>query len=381
MTLLPYFLGAATVFGLAWLLVAVWIRVSLRVKILDVPTHRSSHRKVTPRGGGVGIVGAVVVGVGGVLLAGVLRHPGAFGVAAAITVAIAAVSFVDDVRSLSPVLRLALQSAAAVGVVVAMGYFDVATLPLLGAVHVPAWLGAVLTVYWIVGLANVYNFMDGIDGIAGGQGLMAGLGWCVFGYLADAPMTCWAGLIIAAACAGFLIHNWSPAKVFMGDVGSVFLGFWFALLPLLALREGAMIGPSQASFTGCIPFFAGLVVWPFVGDASFTIVRRIKHRWPLMEAHRTHLYQRFTIAGWNHAPVALLYIAWAVGSVLAGAAYVAGGDPGRVVVILGAGVTTFGIFKFVKREEIRAKVDQGGKPGATAPLEATPAATEPQRRA
>jgi UDP-N-acetylmuramyl pentapeptide phosphotransferase/UDP-N-acetylglucosamine-1-phosphate transferase len=374
MTLLHYLLGALALAVLTWVLVAGWIRVSLRAQILDVPTHRSSHLRATPRGGGVGIVAAVVASIVGFVLFGNVRDPAMALWGAGITVAIALVGFIDDVRSLSSILRLCLQAAAAVGVVAAVGVLHVATLPLFGTIIVPMWLGAVITVYWVVGLANVYNFMDGIDGIAGGQGLVAGLAWAVFGHLAHAPMTAWIGLSIAAACAGFLVHNWSPAKVFMGDVGSVFLGFWFALLPLIALREGVNAGGWESSFVGCIPLFGGLVVWPFVGDAAFTIIRRMKHRWPLMQAHRTHLYQRLTITGWRHAPVALLYIAWAVGSVLAGAAYVLGGDPARIVVTFGAFITTVAIFGFVKREELRTIANPNWKSAQAAATEAKPAA-------
>jgi len=153
------------------------------------------------------------------------------------------------------------------------------------------------SVVWIVGMTNAFNFMDGIDGIAGITGaaalavIAAALqisGETFFSLLAGA---------LAAASAGFLVWNWQPARIFMGDVGSAFLGYVIAILPLAATGEArAWIFP----LTAC-------VMWPFLFDTSFTMLRRIAKRENILEAHRSHLYQRLVIAGWPHHLVTLLY--------------------------------------------------------------------------
>jgi UDP-N-acetylmuramyl pentapeptide phosphotransferase/UDP-N-acetylglucosamine-1-phosphate transferase len=149
---------------------------------------------------------------------------------------------------------------------------------------------------------NAFNFMDGIDGIAAGQGAVAGAAIAVLGWLLDVPPATLLGLTIAAACLGFLPHNWSPATIFMGDVGSAFLGFLLATAPLVAPA------PEQAPI-GVLPF--ALVVWPFLFDTTLTFIRRAARGENVLAAHRSHLYQRLTLAGWSHGRVAALYTALA----------------------------------------------------------------------
>jgi UDP-N-acetylmuramyl pentapeptide phosphotransferase/UDP-N-acetylglucosamine-1-phosphate transferase len=153
---------------------------------------------------------------------------------------------------------------------------------------------------WIVGLTNAYNFMDGSDGIAGAQALVAGASWACLGWLAGLPTLAGLGLLLAGGSLGFLLHNWPPARIFMGDVGSAFLGYSFAILPLLALA-------GQRSLAAASPVLGLLPVWPFVFDASFTFLRRLRHGENVFAAHRTHLFQRLLIAGFSHRFVLLLY--------------------------------------------------------------------------
>jgi UDP-N-acetylmuramyl pentapeptide phosphotransferase/UDP-N-acetylglucosamine-1-phosphate transferase len=170
--------------------------------------------------------------------------------------------------------------------------------------------GVVLTLAWIVGLTNAYNFMDGSDGIAGSQAVVAGVAWAVLGWLGNEPLVTGLGLLLAAGSVGFLAHNWPPARVFLGDVGSVFLGYSFALMPLLALRSPTL---APASF-----LLAALPVWPFAFDAAFTFGRRLLHGENIWAAHRTHLFQRLLVAGRSHRFVLVLYTGLAIlGAVLA----------------------------------------------------------------
>src|SRR6185436_11775719 len=132
------------------------------------------------------------------------------------------------------------------------------------------FLGFTITFFWIVGLTNAYNFMDGIDGIAGGQALVAGIGWTAIGWLDGQSHIVVFGLLLAATNLGFLFHNWSPARIFMGDVGSAFLGYSFAVLPL-------MLSSQSTGRTGFkLALAAILPVWPFVFDSTFTILRRLR---------------------------------------------------------------------------------------------------------
>lgn len=347
-------LAVGGAFLLSWSFVGAWISFSLRAKILDVPGERSSHSRPTPRGGGVGIVAAVLAVGAGMVATGRVAEPLVAFWCLALGSSVALISFVDDVRSLSSVLRLCCHAVLAVAAVRLVGPFSGLVLPWGGVVPAGMLLDAV-AVIWIVGLTNVYNFMDGIDGIAGGQGMVAGLAWAAAGHVWGMPALTTLGVGIAAACAGFLVHNWSPARVFMGDVGSAFLGFLFAVLPLLALRLGMSSRVETA-----IPVFAGCVVWPFIADGVFTFIRRVRYRENVLKAHRSHLYQRLIILGWTHAAVSRIYIGWAVVSLGCGMLYLGGGIGARVVAVVVLFGSLFAVRTFVNAGERRASA-QGAR--------------------
>lgn len=258
--------------------------------LYDPVTPRSSHSRPTPRLGGVAIV---FVSLAGMAYAGMRVAP-----LAVAFLLMALVGLRDDLKPVPAKLRLLLQIAAAAIVVVGCGSFRAVILP--GAGELPlGWFGPVLTGIWIVGMMNAFNFMDGIDGIAGGQALVAAIGWALIALrLGDTTLFLLAGWI-GAAVLGFLVHNWWPARIFMGDSASAPLGLLFASLPLLTPSPDGLLVP------------AALLVWPFLLDTFFTFARRALRRENVMEAHRSHLYQRMVIAGYSHASVALLYIALA----------------------------------------------------------------------
>lgn len=373
-------LGVGTAL-LTWLLVGLLIRLAPRIGLVDRPNERSSHTRVTPRGGGIGFVVAITLGValwaslsggwmpdagpgvgsplaGGPSEAEVVRAQGPALQATAVAAPqlftlllsalfIAAISLRDDFKSLGAGLRFACHFAAAGAVVWSLGAFGDLEVPLWGALTLPPPAGVALTLVWIVGLTNVYNFMDGIDGIAGVQGVAAGLGWLLVGVAFEATTTAALAVFLVGGCAGFLVHNWSPAKIFMGDVGSAFLGFLFAVLPLVALHEA----PDAA---GCWPVVAVLMVWPFVGDGSLTFVRRALKREKVWQAHRSHLYQRLTQAGWKHAPVSRLYAGWAVWTVSVAWLWASERPGAEWAAWLVPLVSLGGLFAFVSRREARA---------------------------
>lgn len=341
------FLGAALV---SWLLVGGLIRAAPRLGLVDRPNERSLHCKPTPRGGGIGIALVFLAGwpLALALLAG---WPGidvwwlvllGFGVAA--------VNIADDRSPIPAKLRLIMHVAFAAGAVTAVGWFEVLLVPGVGLVSLGITGGA-LTLAWILGLTNVTNFMDGADGIAGMQCLVAGIAWTAAGYWIGIPSITIAGALIAGACSGFLFHNWSPAQVFMGDVGSAFLGFTLATLPVLAVQELITEGPVAA---GRLPVFSVIVMWPFVGDGMFTFVRRLLRRESVLQAHRSHLYQRLVLAGWAHPRVCLLYSAWAV--FMAVAAFLDLARAGRGVgPLTAAGLSLLAVWLLVRRVEKEAR--------------------------
>lgn len=231
---------------------------------------------------------------------------------AALTIAL--ISAIDDARPLPSGLRFLVHVGCAVVVVLAL---------VAEANAVWSWGLIVLSVLWIVGLTNAYNFMDGIDGISGAQAIVTGITVAIVSFPLDVMGSAVAGTAIAAASAGFLLFNWPPARVFMGDVGAAFLGFVFAALALQ---------------TGTVSFAAGfavaLSVWPFVFDTALTMLRRLARRENIFASHRSHLYQRLVIAGWSHARVTLTYAALAAMGALSGLSWALADAPWPVLVVV-----------------------------------------------
>ncbi|MFN6956534.1 MAG: glycosyltransferase family 4 protein, partial [Acetobacteraceae bacterium] len=216
--------------GLA-VLSALVVRLMIAWPILDHPNARSSHTRPTPRGGGLGVVLAFVVGMAA-LYAGAayarLPPPQFLGVIGA-AVAIAAVSLWDDVKDLRFSVKLAAQAGAALVAMAAGLTLDRLALPWIGEVPL-GWIGLPLTLFWIVGCTNALNFMDGLDGLVGGSVFLAAVILCVVAAGQGGWFVYAAALLLAAGLAGFLPFNLHPARIFMGDVGSQFLGFMMAVL-------------------------------------------------------------------------------------------------------------------------------------------------------
>ena len=247
----------------------------------------------TPRGGGLAIV-VLVTGAG-------LWSASDAGFSHALIyivcgIIIAYLGWRDDVSSLSTRVRFAVQGLVAAVSIYGLGYFKTVTIPLFGELHLGV-IGVIITFLWIIGLTNAYNFMDGIDGIAGGVALAGGLGWMMLASNMRNAFVFWIALAIAASSLGFLAHNWSPAKIFMGDVASTFLGYTFAVLPLLSADQG-----------GDALMLGTLLMWTFIMDAGVTFIRRALKRENVFSAHRTHLYQRLVIGGYPHHMISTLYL-------------------------------------------------------------------------
>jgi UDP-N-acetylmuramyl pentapeptide phosphotransferase/UDP-N-acetylglucosamine-1-phosphate transferase len=327
----------------AWRLVGLMSDLSRRRGWLDLPNDRSLHTNPTPRLGGVGILVAVLVAGGAAWL---------FAPAAAFPLplvligsSIAAISLADDLRGLPVTLRFAVHVGAAVLAVRLFGPIDAVTLNDASALAL-GWAAVPLTVMWIVGFINAFNFMDGIDGLAGGQAMIAGLAWTAIGWATGQTMLAALGATLAASSFGFLLHNWAPARIFMGDAGSAFLGFVLSTLPLVAAPPRNVAVP------------AVLVVWPFVFDATFTLLRRLSRGENVFAAHRSHLYQRLTQAGWSHARVTRLYMALAAAGAGLALAVTVGALPAAAGLAVAGGAAA-GLWRFVVLTEGRARGTTG----------------------
>lgn len=299
--------GAASVAG-----VEVVRRAALRHDVLDMPNDRSSHVQPTPRGGGLAVVGAVAGAWALAAGAEPAVRATAFPLAAFV---IAAVSACDDVWSLRAGPRFAAHGVAAAGLLAAAGAWSTVALPVVGTLPVGA-AGFALAALWVVGLTNAYNFMDGVDGIAGGQAVVAGTAWAAIGAGVGVPMVTLVGALVAVASAGFLAHNWPPARIFMGDIGAATLGFAFAAFPVVASATLPVATAARMPLAGL------LVVWPFVFDAVYTVMRRFQRGENVLAAHRSHLYQRLARAGWTHRAISYTYISTSAFTAAAGVGWV-----------------------------------------------------------
>lgn len=282
------------VFCVSVISVGIYRRWGLKNRMLAIPNERSSHTEPTPHG--AGLVIAVICLVSYVPIAIYVVGPFSWGYFSGAFL-IALVSFIDDVRPIPFSWRLAVHSIAAVLLIVDLETWHGITM--LGKLNLGNF-GYVLTFVWIVWMVNSYNFMDGIDGLAGLQAVIAGIGWLILCRTLEMQSIYYFSAVIAAASLGFLVYNLSSAKIFMGDVGSAFLGFTLAALPLLG-RSLAVKSPDL------LPIAAVLFVWFFLFDSVITIVRRAARGEKIWTAHREHLFQRLVLSGYSHRRVTVIY--------------------------------------------------------------------------
>ena len=281
---------------LAWAITGMVRRHALNNAILDIPNSRSSHMVPTPRGGGLAIVLTFLPCVAALYFLRMLDLP----IAAALAGgggSIAVVGYLDDRKALSASIRFAVHMGASIGVVILLGGLAGSSLRAIGLQGIFA--GSVIAVLSLGWMTNLFNFMDGIDGIAASETVFIASAGAWLSWRAGAdPGLVIAMLALSGATVGFLIWNWPPARIFLGDVGSGFLGFILAALGLAASRSG--VTPIE--------------VWVILGgvflvDSSATLLRRIVRgdRW--LEAHRTHAYQRLARRWHGHRPVTAAILA------------------------------------------------------------------------
>lgn len=207
---------------------------------------------------------------------------------------------------------------------------------------------------WLVGLTNAYNFIDGMDGIAAGQAVAGGGAWMVVCWTLGLPTLTVLSVLLVGASLGFLPFNLPPARMFMGDVGSTVLGYTFATLPILTFRQA----------DNSRMFIAGvLCVAPFVFDAALTMLRWFLNHENILQAHRSHLYQRLVKLGYSHGLVSLLYTGLAVLSSFLGLVYLWGNDLDASLALLGVILLLLVLAIGVTWLEHRAAIGMSKLPG------------------
>ncbi|MEE2821859.1 MAG: glycosyltransferase family 4 protein [Acidobacteriota bacterium] len=335
----PIIILSFVIAGLSCLGVAMLRRWAERHSVLDIPNKRSSHDRPIPHVGGLAIVTITLLGV----VIFWFQDP-TWSVAEIFTFVagggfVACAGLVDDLYGMSRRLRLLIHGLCAMVVILGIGSWNTVVIPLSGQLDL-GWLGVLITFVWITGLTNAYNFMDGMDGLAGGQAVVAGSAWIMLGWLSDQGLVMLVGALLASSCLGFLVHNWPPARIFMGDVGSIFLGYTFAGLSVI----GAQRDPTLA-LSGV------LILWPFVFDTSFTLLRRLSRGENIFVAHRSHLYQRLLIVGHTHRFLSLLYITLAAVGAIMAQIFTMGVPTSSFLVVFLVPLMCLVLWAFVIREE------------------------------
>ena len=258
-------------------------------ELLDIPNDRSSHTVPTPRGGGLAIVMVLLLsGVGSLFLPQAPIY--VLSCLLLATLAFSVLGWQDDKHDLAVSVRFLIQLLIAA---FASGWLIWAIAPGL-TISFAQVAVLLLSTIWIVWMANLYNFMDGIDGISAVESLILGATTSYWFAVSGAPSMAIICIAVAGASVGFMRWNWSPAKIFMGDVGSLALGAFFAII--------AIIGTTSLN----IPFLAFLILYAvYLADTGVTLLHRVIKREKWWQAHRSHFYQRAVQTGFSHAQVSL----------------------------------------------------------------------------
>ncbi len=280
---MPFVILSAVV---SFFLVYQLSRQSSPLVMLDQPNERSLHSKPISRTGGVGILGGILVA--GLYLTSSQGYPDYLVSIFAGLILIAVVSLIDDQRGVNVRYRLLVHMLAAV-VLMSNGFY-ISTLDtpffLLELNPGLAYLFTFLLIIWSI---NLFNFMDGMDGFAGGMAFIGFSVFAILGLLKGANVYALLAAIIACANGAFLVFNFPPARIFMGDTGSSVLGFLMAAMMI------------RADSKEIFPLWIGILVFsPFILDASLTLLRRTIKGEKIWQAHRCHLYQRLVLSGWSH---------------------------------------------------------------------------------
>ena len=270
------------------------------LRILDLPNARSSHTAPTPRTGGLAIVATCVIGFGVIYFKSDdarILDPYLLGFGFA-SLGMALVGLLDDFGRYNFTLKLVAQIVAAL-ILVAFGIvIRRLSLPFVGDVQL-GLLAYPITIVWLVGMTNTFNFMDGLNGLAAGTGVICAVFFGIITFIEGSYFVYIFCYILIAACLGFLCFNFPKGRIFMGDVGSQFLGFVFAAIAIIASEYDS----SRTTF-----MVMPLLFLIFIYDVTFTFLRRLVRREDVTQSHRVHLYQLLSrVWNGNHTRVTLFH--------------------------------------------------------------------------
>lgn len=266
-------------------------------KVIDHPNNRSSHLVSVPKSGGISIVITFLFAMVIIYTFGdeELVRREYFISFVLCSILIAAISLYDDINNKSIQFKFASQLVAVAMVLIFGIVIDSISLPIIGSVNL-GWSAYLISFIWIFGLTNAYNFMDGLDGLMAGITAIVSLFFMIICYSQGSSFVYISCYSLLAGSLGFLVFNFPPAKIFMGDVGSAFIGFTLAVLAIIAARYDS----SHTSF-----LVMPLLLFNVLFDTTFTFIRRMLNGEKVTMAHRTHLYQLMNQLGFSHMEVTL----------------------------------------------------------------------------
>lgn len=291
-------------------------RLCERYKLLDVPLDsRRMHTRAIPRLGGVGIYLAVVIAlsmlplVDNLLTQNLRPHRAEFFTIFIPATLVLCLGIYDDLRGANATVKFA-GLALIAGLFFWMGgRIDGIAIPFVGSVHLPLGLSLIVTILWLVGIANAFNLIDGMDGLASGAALFSSLVILIFSFSSESPFMVVIALVLCGALCGFLRYNFNPASIFLGDSGALFVGFTLAALSVLGTNKATT---AVAVITPILAFGLPVV------DTSVTVVRRLISGRPVFQGDNEHIHHMLLARGWSQRHVALvLYGVCAVFGLLA----------------------------------------------------------------
>jgi UDP-N-acetylmuramyl pentapeptide phosphotransferase/UDP-N-acetylglucosamine-1-phosphate transferase len=323
-------LAALFVFGASTAITLAMRWLATRLSLYDHPGDRSSHTVPTPRLGGVGIA---VATIGAWIFTPDDADLPARVIAALYTggVLIALVGLIDDLRGLSPIVKFGGEVLAVVALL------SVLRLDVPGSLQ---WIAVVTAGLWMLSYINFFNFMDGTDGLAGGVAVIAASGLAILALKVGAAGVFWMLVTLASATAGFLLFNRPRASIFMGDAGSLFLGYSLAALVV------------YLTILGVSPVASGLILGPFLFDATFTLIDRARRREPLWRAHRDHLYQRLVRDGASHGRVMIVYCGWTILTSALAWLWLSGPSQIRPLIVFGAALPGIALLRYSRKRAV-----------------------------
>ncbi|GHU50578.1 undecaprenyl-phosphate alpha-N-acetylglucosaminyl 1-phosphate transferase [Clostridia bacterium] len=319
-------------------------KVSIKLKAIDRPRARGMHKKAIPRMGGIAIIlGFVLTTLALMPFIAELRT-GQFAGFLVGALIIAVAGMIDDTKGLRPLHKLLFQLAAS-GVVVATG-----TRMQIAGWQIMQYLDIPLTVFWIVGITNAVNLIDGIDGLAAGVSCIAAISLMVLCIITGSPIAVILTATLSGACLGFLPRNFSPAEVFMGDTGALFLGYVLSVCSIIGVFKGyALLAIVISVFCLALPVF----------DTLFAILRRMYNHRPITEADKGHLHHRLIASGYSHRGA--VFILYAISLLCGGVAIVISLKDYRAVAVMAVFLIVFLVMTASYRRRLALRAEKEAK--------------------